>query len=367
MIFWPADAADDACGWARVIDGHVVLRGEGRDWRSTTRLVALPEDERALVVLPAGETALHWIACPGMTVRQGAAAAPLMAKEGSIGDVDALHAATLVAAEPEQPHVVAVIARDAMEAWLQWCEAHGVPDAALMPSPLILPEPDTGFLAAHIGTEDVLRGADCAMPALEPHAALIVGESPISVLSPAQVEKRLVSALLDTPLDLRQGSYARRGARALDPAWLKRIAMLAGGIAFASLVIALVTIIRLNIATASLNNSTLELARPLVPQAVDAADADSRLAAMVAARGGAGGFTGTAAAVATAIRGVNGVTMSSLSRMPDGSLRVQLAAPRAEDINTVLIALQNAGWRISANGVQQQGALMIADITVMPS
>ena len=61
--------------WYRVVDGAVAQRGYGFDWR--------PGDDdaasagRFLIVLPPEATSLHFIACPDMTLRQGASAARL--------------------------------------------------------------------------------------------------------------------------------------------------------------------------------------------------------------------------------------------------------------------------------------------------
>ncbi|MET0364325.1 MAG: type II secretion system protein GspL [Sphingobium sp.] len=367
MIFWLApEGGQGGGGWLRVVDGRVVQRGEGSDWHAATGLVALPADDSAMLVVPCGDVALHWIACPGMTVRQGAAAAPLMALEGSIGSASTLHAAVAPAAEPEQPHVVAVADNGAMEQWIARAEALGVPDAALVPAALLLPPPEQGFTAGLIGGETVLRGTDCALGAVEPHARMIVGDAPVRELDDRAVEEGLVAALFTPPITLRQGSYAIRSASPLDPAWLKQIARLAGIVAALTLLLSLVTIVRLHWEASSLDERTLALAHSVVPEAVDVSDAESRLAARVAAQGG-GGFTATVAGVMAAMQGAQGVTMTGLSQLADGTVRVQLSAARAEDINVALVALQNAGWRVAANSVQQQGAQTVADISVVGS
>ncbi|HEX7820236.1 MAG TPA: type II secretion system protein GspL [Sphingobium sp.] len=373
MIFWlvPDGGAGAPMpgGWLRVAGGHIVQRGEGSlDWRAATGLVALPAGEAALLVVPSGDAALHWIACPGMTVRQGAVAAPLMAVEASIGGPDLLHAAAAAALEPEQPHIVAVAAREAMEHWIGWCAAAGVPDAALVPAALLLPPVEEAFVAGRIGGEIVLRGIDCALGAGEAHAPLIVGDAPVRELDDAVVEAGLIAALAAPPLDLRQGGYAVRQGSSLNPAWLGRVAVLAGGVMLLGLLIALVTLMRLHGEASSLDARTLALARQVLPDASDVADAELRLAARLAVKGSAGGaFTGTAAGLLAAMQGVPGVAMTGLSQLADGTVRVQLAGPGAENINLVLIALQNAGWRIAANSVRQQGAQTIADISVVPS
>lgn len=371
MIFWLApdggSEEEPASGWLRVASGRVVRRGDGTGWQAATGLVALPADEDAMLVVPSGDVALHWIACPGMTVRQGAVAAPLMALEASIGPAEALHSAVAPAVEPEQPHIVAVAARSAMEEWIAYAEALGVPNAAIVPAALLLPPPEEGFTAGRVGGEALLRGTDAAAGVKDPHAALILADAPLHRIDEMAVEKGLAAALGNPPMTLRQGGYALRRAVMLDPAWLKRVAALAGCVALATLLVSLVTIVRLHWEATALDATTLALARDVVPAATDVGDADARLSAQLATRGGAaGGFTGTTAGILGAMQGAPGVTMTSLSQVADGSVRVQFAAPSSEAINVALLALQNAGWRVAANGVQQQGAQTIADISVVP-
>jgi general secretion pathway protein L len=61
---------------------------------------------------------------------------------------------------------------------------------------------------------------------------------------------------------------------------------------------------------------------------------------------------------------VPGVSLTTLSRDPDGMIRATLAAAKAEEINTVLLALQAAGFTITANPSQDAGERVLADITV---
>jgi general secretion pathway protein L len=374
MIFWLAPDgagegggdADAHGGWLRVVDGRVVQRGHGSDWRAAMGLAALSGDEAAMLVVPSGAVALHWIACPGMTVRQGAAAAPFMAMEASIGGVGGLHAATAPAGEPEQPHIVAVVATATMARWIGWCGAAGAPDAVLVPAAMLLPPVEEGFVAGRIGGETVLRGVDCALGAEETHAPLIVGDAPVRQMEDEAVEEALMAALAAPPLDLRQGSYAVRQAGAFDQAWQRRVAALAACVVVVGLLIALVTMVRLRWEASSLDARTLALAREVVPEASDVADAQARLAAKVATRGVGEDFTGTAAALLAAMQGVPGVTMTGLSQPAGDMVHVQLSAPRPEDITLVLSALQNAGWRISTDSVRQQGAQAIADISMVP-
>lgn len=365
IIILPQADADLPPQWLRVVDGRVVQRGSGADWRHPDDEGAGTEPGRALLVLPPHATTLHWIACPDMTVPQGAVAARIIALESSIGAAGQLHAVTIAAPSPEQPHIVAVTSDSAMTHWVNWCADHGVPDARIVPAALLLPAPDAGFVRAQVGPSDVVRGVDSAFDGEEPAAALILGEAPVAEMPPPALQALLIAALDDPPLDLRQGAFAPPAPRLLEPARLKRLALLVGLILLAALLVSLVKIVRLNAEASRLDAQTVELARTVDPAVADAADAELKITAKLGARGGNGGFTGVLAGIMSAMRANPAVSLTSVNQTGDGGLRVQFAAGRAEDINQVLIALQEAGWRISANAVQQQGGRLVADIMVV--
>lgn len=359
-------AAPDAGGapcWLRIVEGRIVQRGRGVDWPAGATATA---ERRALVILPADATTLHWIACPDMTPRQGAAAARLLALEASIGEAEQLHAASDGNDDPSRPHIVAVSDRGVVRHWIGWALAHGLGDAPLVPAALALPAPDHGFTRGSIGDQDVLRGVDSALPADDAALPLLTRDEPVRLLDPASVAAALVAMAEEgVPLDLRQGLFARRSAPLFEGGRVRRIAGLAGLALAASLAIALVQVVRLNAAASALDEAALARARALVPQAVDAGDAVARLDALLARRGGGTGFTGVMAGLMSAMQASPAVSLTSVSQLADGALRVQLAAPRPEEINLVLLAIQESGWRISANAVQQQGGRVVADITVV--
>ena len=72
------------------------------------------------------------------------------------------------------------------------------------------------------------------------------------------------------------------------------------------------------------------------------------LGAELAKRGeGGASFAAPMAALLDAMRPVAGVKLRDLGYGADGTLRFTAVAPRAEDINAVLIALQNNGWKVT--------------------
>jgi len=352
--------------WYRVDGDRIARRGKGTDWLPP----AHEEDSAApvgevLLVLPPHATTLHWIACPGMTARQGATAARLMALEASIGEGEGLHAVVAAHDDAEAPHVVAVTSQSAMAHWVDWCEVHGIGHASIVPAALLVPAPEDGFVRASVGTADVVRGSNTAFAGDEAMARLIIGDAPVADVPADSIDTALLRALDEPPLDLRQGSFARRSGRLFDRARWTRIAVMLGGIVLASLLISLIAILRLNTEASRLDAQTVALARTVDPTVSDPAAAENRVAGLLAARGGRGGFTGTMAGLMTAMQVNPNVVLTSVNQGADGSLRVQFAANRAEEINEVLIAIQEAGWRISANAVQQRGARLVADIMVV--
>jgi general secretion pathway protein L len=364
-IILPDAEPDAPPHWIRVVDGYIVQRGKGERWRHPAEAEDGPIDGRALLVLPPHATTLHWIACPEMTVKQGAQAARVIALESSVGAGSGLHAAVMPANDPGIPHVVAVTSDSAMAHWIDWCAERGMPNAAFVPAALMLPPPDKGFMRGLVGPNEVARGIDSAFDAEEPAAALIMGREPVTDMTEPGIDDILRESLETPPLNLRSGAFAARPARVFEAARLRRIALLTGFIFLALLLVSLVRIAKLNLAAASLDAKTVELARTVDPSIADAADAEVRIGARYAASGGNGGFTGAMAGLMTAMRGVPTVSLASVNQSTDGALRVQLSAARSEEINTVLIALQDAGWRISADAVQQQGGKVLANIQVV--
>jgi len=351
--------------WIRLVDGYIVQRGKGEHWRHPAEVEEGPVDGRALLVLPPHATTLHWIACPDMTVKQGAQAARVMALEASVGTGAGLHAAVMPATAPEQSHVVAVTNESAMAHWIDWCAERGMPDAIIVPAALMLPQPDKGFMRGQVGPSEVARGIDSAFDAGEPLASLLMGREPITDMSEPGIDDVLRESIDNPPLNLRSGAFAARTPRVFSAERMRRIALLVGLIFLVVLLVSLVRIVRLNLEAANLDAETVEVASAVVPSVTDATDAELKVNARYAARGGGGGFTGAMAGLMSAMRGAPAVSLSSVNQSADGALRVQLSAARAEEINAVLLALQDAGWRISADAVQQQGGKVIANIQVV--
>jgi general secretion pathway protein L len=362
------DTADGQPLWMRVIDDTVVQGGSGTHWLDACGLAALPDYCSVMLVPPAGLTTLHWISNIDMPVRQGRAAARLAALSDSIDPPETLLAAANENDDPASPHIVAIAARADMQHWLLWAQHNGLDPDAVVPAALLLPEPDgDGYVMGTVGGVSLLRGRETALPADEPMAEVLVGGSPVAVLSPEAVSRAAISMLASPVLNMRQGDFAKRARRPLDRQQLVRIAVWTGFIALASLLISLAAIVRYNSAASTLDGESLALAATVLPEATDPERIGSDLDARLAARGaGAYTFTGPVAGLFTAMQRADSVSLTKLGRSADGMVTATLASAQAKDINIVLLALQDAGFTITATSSQDSGGRVLADITVKP-
>jgi len=366
VVTLPEDAQAQPL-WMRVIDGAMVKGGAGAEWLPACGLSELPKDCTVMLVPPAGLTALHWISHPDMPARQGRAAARIEALSASIGPADALLAAANENDDAERPHVVAVASRADMQHWLLWAQHHGLDPDMVVPAPLLLPEPDEGYVAGAVGGARVLRGPDGALADDEALAAALAGSAGVKLLPAEAVNRTVIAALDAPPLNLRQGDFAKRARRSLDKQWLTRVAVWIGGILLVSLLISLIGIIRMNVAASSLDSESVALAQKLLPGVDSAEQAETDLDARLAQRGaGPYIFSGPLAGVFTAMQANPNVTLTRVSRQADGLMSATLSGPRPEDVNAVLVALQEAGFTITATSSQAPGGQTLVDITVRP-
>lgn len=350
--------------WMRVVDGAVTQSGVGANWLAACGLTALPEDATVLLVPPAALVTLHWVEHPDLAPRQGRAAARLAALAGGLVPADQLFAAADENDNPARPHLIAVAARSDMQHWLLWAQHHGLDPDIIVPAPLLLPEPAEGFHRALIAGEPVLRGRDMAL-AGDMIVTGLIDEAAIRDVPIDQVTALAVAALERPPIDLRQGDFAKRVRRPVDERTLTRIMLWSGLILLASVLIALIGIARHHVAASNLDGESLALARQVVPGAGDLDQADAEMERQLAARGaGAYAFTAPVAGLLSAMQDAPGVSLTALSRDPDGMIRATLAAAKADDINQVLLALQAAGFTVTATPSQDPGGRTLADITV---
>lgn len=374
MIALPpgGSSATSSALWWRIIDGQITQRGDALDWLHGSAGGGVAPETHIVGIAPAADTILHRAAFPGLAPRQAEAAARLLAAEQSITPVAALHVAIGAANGDGESRDIIVVAETAMSGWLDWAQGHGIELDSIVPAVLLVPldtargaAPDM-VMRGTVAQETIIRSRDAAFladPVLIDH--ILGSEGRIIDAAADHIESVMISACEAPPTELRSGCFASKPASWLDGALVRRAAMLAGAILLVSLLIAVARIAvtyadiaRLDSVAATAAAAALD-PDPPVENAV--ASLDARLAAL---GGGPARFSAPLAALVSAMEAQPTVTIDTLSWRGDGLLSVTLGAPRAEDINPVLLALQTRGYVITAQPRSGNDGRALGDITI---
>jgi general secretion pathway protein L len=336
LIVLPASLGE-AWQWRRLDDGalgswHAFDPGDDAPWDE------LGEDHRAVALVPADQAPVRIRPRGTMPLAQALAAARL--ENGGEG----LHVSV---GEASDSILVATTAQSAMDLWLAELATVGLIPAALVPAALVLPAPRTGAIAAELAGQPLVRTPEAAFAGEPELVAALAGGEP-EILSADALETALLAAWRDPPLNLRQGVYApRRVSFFRLPDWRQLARMAAVAALFGFLILAVETV-KLNLDASAREDDALVAAQKRFPAAVDLASAQTLAAGELARRGeGGASFTAPAAALLAAMRPIPSVALRDLGYAADGTLRFQAAAPTADDINRLLLALQQDGWQVT--------------------
>ena len=304
---------------------------------------ALPEHGAVTVLVPAAIAPVADKPLPAMPVAQALAAERLA--QGQTGLAAERHIA--VGAADGRLLASRVAAAD-MDCWLAALAQAGIDPQALVPAALVLPRQDGTLVLSRLGDQLLARTDDAAFAA-EEALVEVLGEGLEQVaVDDAQLLNRLAQVHAAPPLNLRQGPYAPRRVSVFRTANWLGLARMAAVAALLGLLLMLVWIVKWNRDSSAQEARALELAQQRFPAATDLDSAERLLGAELAKRGeGGASFAAPMAALLDAMRPVAGVKLRDLGYGADGTLRFTAVAPRAEDINAVLIALQNNGWKVT--------------------
>ncbi|WP_022687215.1 type II secretion system protein GspL [Sphingomonas phyllosphaerae] len=357
LLFLPTDDSQP-WRWWRIRDDAVEREGEG--------LPELGAEDRVVAVAPADAVTLHWASLPARSPAQALAAARVVVSDATAEPAHDLHVA--VGREREGERAIAVVAPARMAGWLAAMAQRGVDPVAILPAPLLLPEPEEGYWRADLAGQAVVRGRTTGW-ADEPVLTGLVtrGETP-RLLDRAAVHAAVVGAMAEPAIDLRQGAFARRRRRnAIDWLLVRRLAVLAGLILLATLAIDVVRIMRYSFGADAVEQRAGEIARQGLPRGTGEGDAARMLGERLAALRGPGqGFTRTAAAVYAVVEAVPESEVTALQFEPNGSLRVSLSLAGEAQANTVKSRLSAAGFTVESSVFQQSAGRLTGDMTVRP-
>lgn len=349
-------------GWLRLADGAVAARGAGLDGIEPYRSAPV------VAVTPGDEVTLRWLELPqGLSPAQAAGAARLMAAEFSAQPVDQLHVAAGPAAGESGARCVGLVPLETMRSWLAGAEEAGFDPERIVPETLLLPEPADGFVTRDLGPLRLYRAREEAFAAEPELGDLLLGGRRAEPVDPEGFEAGLAEALEQSPLDLRQGPFARRRDWRVAPARARRLALLAAALILVSLAVQVVAIARYGFAADSAEAETRRVAAAALPRSPGLTDPEAELARRLAElRGGGAGFGATAGALFEAVKATPNVELAALAFAPDGTLRATAQADSPAAIEALRQRVEASGFSAEAGAPRSGGGRRVADLIVRP-
>lgn len=342
--------------------------GEIRSQRLTEgRIVDVTEGvagDRVVAIAPAEAVALRRAEIGVLAPAQARGAARLIAAEHSLTPAEQLHVA-LGAAADGQCRMIGAVAAGRMAAWMTALAEAGHDPDAIIPAPLLLPQPEQGFVRGDIGGREVVRGVDSGFADEPGLADVLIGEQAVAVVRGESLIAAMQAACDAPPLDLRQGRFARKRHWRPDGAVLRRLGLILLALLAVTLLILLTQIVRTNLAADALEQRADALARTGLPRGVPAPDPQRQLDIRLAGlRGGGLGFSAMAGSVFAAVQAVPNVELGSVDFAPDGVLRVTVLAPGAPEAEALRARIVQSGLDVEASPFQSEAGRIRGEFRV---
>ena len=320
-----------------------------------------------IAIAPASATNLHTLPFPDMPIRQAQSAARLLATEKSLGDPTLQHVVAGLPGGEDESVPVAVVTKQLMTGWIAECSAIGLDPDYIVPAGALVAAPlgDADFVEACIARETIIKGRSSAFAADPDLRQAIVGTASIETISDAEAVKSIIAVPGSDIINLRSGEFRKRSSRALDGKLVRRMILLIALIALCSLLMTLAELAKYKIETNRLEGRTVAAASSILRGSVTAENAEDRLDERLSEIGGGDrAFSVPASGIYVALRNIPAVSVTQMSYRADGTMTLDIAAPRIEDINQALIAIQADGFKVTA--VPRSGAdgRAAANITV---
>ena len=299
----------------------------------------------AALAVPGTQVAVHWLELAGdLTQAQAAAAARLMLADASAEPLDRMHVAVGRAEGGLTP--IALVLNARMAGWL----GTGLDPDMILPSPMLLPVPEMGFVRRDAGETADYRGLAVAF-SIEPElAGALTGDAPVVEIDAAAFEAGLSAILAAPPLNLRQGPYARRRQWKLEAGRTRRLVLLGLALAALTLLVQIVLILGYTFAADRAEAETAALS------ATGPGRADIRP-----------GFGPTAALFFEAIRATPNVEMTRLEYRPDGSLSASLALDNPATLAAFRGRIEASGLRVEGGEITTSAGRPTTELIVRPS
>lgn len=320
-------------------------------------------DVQRVMIAPAADVCLRWLALPDLPPAQLRAVARRELADHTLASPDAIHVAVGRRDELHGETPVAWVGADQMRHWIDTALALGVDPDAVILAAAMLPRPEAGYLRSTVLNEPVARGAHTGFADIDDLLAVIAADAPVET---AALSEDAITAAAQLPvIDLRQGDFAKRRPFVIDRHAVRRMAIVALGIVAVLLITEITRLIRYETATAAIDRGNLAAVAAALPRektiSNPEAQLDNRLAALT---GGGVGFASTSADIFAALQSVPGIDLQAISFGPDGRLRARISADGADSVATLERAMRDRRLIIDPAELRMEGNRPTGDIVV---
>ena len=346
--------------------GVVAARGPGLD-----RLPGLVDPEtqlslRLVAVVPGEAVSVHWLELPsGLAPLQAVAAARLMATDMSSQPLSDMHVAVGSEVEGESARVVALVPAITMAGWLGRLQAQGLDPDIILPEPLLLPRPASGFIRYDRGGIPLFRGRNDAFSVEPELAQLIVGDAAVEQLDKHAFEAAIAEQIAEPVINLRQGPFAKRRRWQIEWPLVRRLAALGLALLAVTLAIQIASILRYTYAADRLEQQANEVSvralRRTGPLANAPAIMEQRL---VELRGAGPGYSSLATALFEAVRATPTAELTALVFSPDGSFRATVQADSPATLSALQQRIAASALEVDAGPLRTGGGRPTVELTV---
>ncbi|WP_417595388.1 hypothetical protein [Parasphingorhabdus sp.] len=365
LIAFPA-TDDEALHWWHVVDGSVQAWGCDPDPLMASQAYGPDHTEgdvRVIALLPSHlTTVMEHEPISDATQNQALTAAMMAAKAQSLENEN-LHIVATVDSVGEL--ITASVGRDILSAGLVRLKALKIDPDAIIPSGWLLPVIDGGAASVDFGFDQVVR-ADNIIATDDPALReMLFADRTITPITGDAFDAMLVGTIETADLDFRSGPFAKKTQRAMDAKQKRRLGWMAVALVIVSLAIPLVQMAQYHWSAGKADEAALASAAAIVGEMENPESAERALdERLVAENRGNVMFPVPASGLYSALQQVPGVSITRMAYSKNGIISATLSAVRNEDINPALLALQEAGFIITATPRTDATGSAQADITV---
>lgn len=296
------------------------------------------------------------------TPNQALAAAVMAATAESL-DGHNLHVAGTI--DDRGAVVTAAIGRDVLSAGLVRLQGLNLDPDAVIPSGWLLPRSGGRAVSADFEFDRVIRAGTLIASDDPVLRDLLFADQTIEPITGDSFDAMLASALEASDLNLRSGPFAKKTRHAMNAAERRRLAWMVAALVLCSLALPLVQLVKHHRAADAADAAAIAAASVVVGTVEDPDSAERALdQRLIAENRGNIRFPVPASALYSALQQIPNVTLTRLAYGENGIVSATLSAVRNEDINPALLAMQEAGFLITATPRTDATGSAQADITV---